>query len=158
MCFSLLYRRSDFIESQLRFQSIKRQLIRLRDRKYPPRPTTNEEMESLFRESDIIENYGKTLNKKHRLYIGSVVEEDFAFHVFASLATIDIVEKFIPTEKRKYLIDGTFSVVPRIFKQFLIIAIEYKNHVSLFSIFGYHKNLSNGCHNRVVHGYSIIPM
>lgn len=116
----------------MKFESVKRTLIRLRDRKYPPRPSTNEEFEVMFKDPKILAEYGKTLNKERILYIGSVIEEEFSFHVFASLATIEVIEKNISPEQRKYLMDGTFRMVPRAFKQLLIIAIEYKNDVNIY--------------------------
>lgn len=69
----------------------------------------------------------------HDLYIDSIIEKDYAFHVFASYANIDLTKKHIPPGQRKYLMDGTFKIVPRQFSkngQLLIIAIEYKNDVS----------------------------
>lgn len=81
------------------------------------------------------EMFGQTLDKQHKLYFGSVVKALFAFHVFVSFSVIDMIKKHITKdklEKRRYLIDGTFKVVPKKFNQLLIIAIEYKNDVRIF--------------------------
>lgn len=111
-------------------------MYRLRDKKYPKRPKSDEEIRTAFSNPKILEEFGRTLDKKRSLYIGSVIEEKYAFHAFASTAMIKIVEEHIPPGQRKYLIDGTFRVVPGQFKkngQLLIIAIEYKNDVCIDS-------------------------
>lgn len=122
-------------ESKLKFKSIKRQLYRLRDKKYPKKkPKTDLEISQTLHQDEIFEEYGKNLNKSHKLYIDSVVEEKYAFHVFASISMIDIVKKYIPPPERIYLLDGTFKIVPRQFTkhgQLLIISIEFKNDVSI---------------------------
>lgn len=79
---------------------------------------------------EIREEYGRTLDGNNALYIGSKIEDEFAFHVFGSHAIIKLVNENILTGQRNYLIDGTFKIVPRNFTQLLIIAIEYKNDVS----------------------------
>lgn len=120
-------------ESELEFESISRHLYRIRDKKkYPKRPSTDEELKAAFANKDTFEEYGLTLDGKRSFYAGSKVKEGrYAFHVFASLGIIDLVKKHIPPNKRKYLVDGTFKIVPRRFRQLLIIAIEYNNDVSL---------------------------
>lgn len=122
-------------ESNLEFESISRQLYRLRDKQYPKRPSTDEEMKNAFAEDDIFDEYGLTLDEQRPFYAGSVIKENkYAFHVFASFGIIDLVKKHIPPNQRKYLMDGTFKIVPRRFRQLLIIAIEYKNNVSTCSM------------------------
>lgn len=117
-------------ESKLQFKKIKRNLYRLRDKRYPKRPSTDEEIRNAFENDGIFAEYGKTLDKRRPLYAGSVVKKkQYAFHVFASYGIIDMVKEHIPPEQRKLLLDGTFRIVPRQFRQLLIIAIEYKNDV-----------------------------
>lgn len=122
----------------LTFKKVKRHLHRLRDKKYPKRPKTDEDIRDAFNDQAIKDEFGTTLDQKRSLYVDSVIEgegeEKFAFHVFASHAMIKIVEEQIPPGQRKYLIDGTFRVTPEQFKkngQLLIIAIEYKNDVCI---------------------------
>lgn len=122
---------------------MKRQLERIRRKPYPKLPkiekgdsdtTFHKKYQNLLNEADIRENYGKSLDKKHKLYFGSVVRPLFAFHVFVSFAVINMIKKHITKEndqKRRYLMDGTFKVVPKRFNQLLIIAIEYKNAVRI---------------------------
>lgn len=119
-------------ESKLRFDSISRQLYRLRDKQYPKRPSTDEELKKAFANENIFAEYGHTLDKRRPFYAGSKIKKNrYAFHVFASFGIIDLVRKHIPPNQRKYLLDGTFKIVPRQFRQLLIIAIEYKNDVSI---------------------------
>lgn len=79
----------------------------------------------------LLKDFGRTLDKTNKLYFGSVVKKAFTFHVFASMCIIKLIESCITKEKlkRKFLIDGTFRVVPRLYYQLLIITVEYKNDV-----------------------------
>lgn len=87
-------------------------------------------MQNAFENDDIFAEYGRTLDKRRPFYAGSVVKKNsYAFHVFASFGIIDMVKQHIPPNQRKFLLDGTFKIVPRRFRQLLIIAIEYKNDV-----------------------------
>lgn len=88
----------------------------------------------MFANPEIMEEYGYTMNKRERFYVGSVIRTVFAFHVFASFSTIKFIKKHIAPEKRNYLLDGTFKIVPspsKLFSQLLLISIEYKNDVSI---------------------------
>lgn len=89
---------------------------------------------------EIRNKYGKTLDNQRPLYVDSVIKKrKYAFHLFASHATVNLIEEHIPPNQRKYLADGTFQVAPRRFSkkggQLLIISIEYKNDVSIFDTF-----------------------
>lgn len=94
-------------------------------------------MASLLKDEEIFDNYGQTLNKKHPFYVNSVVNEEYAFHIFASFAAIELVEKNIPPEKRNYLLDGTFKIIPSNLSQLLIVSIEYKNDVNIETFFAF---------------------
>lgn len=120
---------------------MKRQLDRILRKKYPKLPKLekgedstdlHEKYQTLLDGNDIRKEFGSTLDKRHKLYFGSVVKTLFAFHVFVSFSVIDMIKKHISKEqlqKRRYLMDGTFKVVPKKCNQLLIIAIEYKNDV-----------------------------
>lgn len=128
-------------ESKLKFHSVSRQLYRLRDKQYPKRPESDEDIKVYMHDQKIFDEYGKTLDNLRPLYVDSIVEEQYAFHVFASFKTIGMIEENIPPNERKYLIDGTFKVVPPKFGkmgQLLIICIEYKNDVSNYFLCLYH--------------------
>lgn len=121
-------------ESNLTFGSVQRTLYRLRDKSRPKNPENNEEIRKAMMDPKIAEEYGYSMDKEHRFYMGSVVKKLFAFHVFASLAVINMIkEKIVPNE-RKYLIDATFKIVPRLFSQLLIISIQYKDNVSSYNL------------------------
>lgn len=109
-------------------------MYRIRDKEYPSRPKTDEDIQTTFNNPDIFEEYGKSLNGQHQFYVGSDVNENYAFHVFASFDTIDLIEKYIVPDQRNYLMDGTFKIAPSKFQQLLIISIEYKNDVSIFFV------------------------
>lgn len=130
---SFIFRRTPG-ESKLKQAHIERHLYRLRDKEYPTRPNTHAEVKTMFENPKIMEEYGYTMNKRERFYIGSVIKAVFAFHVFASLSTINFIKKNIAPEGRNYLLDGTFKIVPspsKLFSQLLFISIEYKNDVSI---------------------------
>lgn len=56
--------------------------------------------------------------------------KDFAYCIFASDNIIDGIQKHIPIEKRKYLMDATFKICPfGVFNQFLIVYIEHLEEV-----------------------------
>lgn len=116
-------------ESKLTLESVERQLYRIRDKQYPQRPKTDEEVKNMFKDIAISEQYGSTLNKQHPFYVDSVIKKHFAFHVFVSFAIIELIKKFIKPGQRNYLVDGTFKIAPRQFKQLLILSIEYKKQV-----------------------------
>lgn len=122
-------------ESKLRLESLERQLYRIRDKEYPTRPKTDEDVRATLNDPQIFEEYGKSLNKQHHFYVGSDIAEKYAFHVFASFDIASFIEKHIPPHQRHYLMDGTFKIVPSKFQQLLIISIEYKNDVRIFFIY-----------------------
>lgn len=88
-------------------------------------------MHEALEKPEISSNFRLTLEKNNDLYVGSVVKENHSFIVFASHRIIEISKEFIPLKSRKYLIDGTFKIVPHKFYQLLVIPIEYKNDVSV---------------------------
>lgn len=124
-------------EPQLKFDEVSRNLLRLRDKKYPKRPDTDSEIQNkLLHDPDIRDKYAKTLDKSRWLYVDSVIKErKYAFHLFASFATVELIKQHIPPNQRKYLADGTFRVAPRRFSkgggQLFIVSIEYNNDVSV---------------------------
>lgn len=118
-------------ESTLQFMSVERELYRLRDKQYPNIPRTDKDIERSLKDPNIFEKYGKTLNNQYDFYFDSVINEKYAFHVFASLATISLIKDHIAPEHRNYLMDGTFKIIPREHNQLLIVSIEYKNDASI---------------------------
>lgn len=126
---TIIYRREDAHESKLNFKSCEPTLCRLKNRKYPKIPKKHKQIKELLDNRENLEKYGMTLNKKHRFYIGSVVNDKFSFFVFASMAIIEFIKEHL--KERFYLADGTFRIAPRMFSQLLIISIEFQNDVGV---------------------------
>lgn len=122
-------------QPSLDYQKTKRQLFRIKNKKFPPIPKTIEAMHEALEKPEVSKHFRLTLDKNNDLYVGSVLKKNHSFIVFASHRIIEISKEFIPLQSRKYLIDGTFKVVPRVFYQLLVISIEYKNDVSVSNIF-----------------------
>lgn len=118
------------LETDLEFNKIKRQLYRIKNSKYPKIPRTIGEIKEVYEEANILEKFGRNLDETHELYVGTVEKATYSFTVFVSHKTIDLVEKNIPPSHRKYLIDGTFKIVPSQFYQLMIISIQFANDVS----------------------------
>lgn len=120
----------------MKYKSVKFQLQKLRDQQYPKKPDQkkgdtsieiHKKYTTLMNQPNTLERFGLTLDKNERLYVGSVLRKDYTFHVFASQRIIENIKKHM--KKRNYLMDGTFSIAPRLFYQLLIIAVQYKNDV-----------------------------
>lgn len=114
---------------------MKRQLFRIKNLKYPKLPKNIKDIQLAFGHEDIMKDFGYTLDKTNLLYVGTVFKKSYAFVVFVSQKVINIIGDAIPPEKRRLLIDGTFSMVPRQFQQLIVVSVEYKNDVSFY--FGY---------------------
>lgn len=120
--------------SKLDISKMKRHLDRVKNAKHPKSPKTCGELKELFENQDIIDKYGLNLKSTEKLFIGTIVNKDFAFSLFASFSIIKMIVDHIDPRSRNYLMDGTFSCAPRLFYQLLIISIEYKNDVSFCRI------------------------
>lgn len=108
-----------------------RNLRRYTNKKYPSKPTTTREIKMAYNSFETMQQFGLNLRKTHRFYIDTVENGGSEFTVFASYEMMNMVEEHIPPESRRYMVDGTFDVVPiSHFYQLLVIAIEYKNDVS----------------------------
>lgn len=105
-------------------------LQRHKNKCHPKNPRSVDGIREVFLQPQIIEKYGSNLEDDGRFYIDTIVEDDYAFTVFASKYVIDFIQEHIPPNKRHYLMDGTFDSLPKEYYQLLIISIEYQNDVS----------------------------
>lgn len=113
---------------------MERNLCRIKNKKFPKQPKTAAEIQSLFCEEGIIKEFGYNLSNTERFYMNTVdVPGKYAFTIFGSIDSINIVKEKINPYNRKFLMDGTFKVTPHPYgssSQLLIIFIEYENDVS----------------------------
>lgn len=127
-------------ESRLKFKKLKSMLHRRKSIKYPKLPKKHAEACALLQDQNISAEFLQTADQNGKFYVGSEVKKEHAYHVFASNSVVELITKHMVGQPRRYLIDGTFKVVPRGFAQLLIIAIEYRNKVNEFYL-AYHYHL-----------------
>lgn len=108
---------------------MRQRLYGLKNKKYPKTLKSVEGYKTMLENPENLD-FCFTQDNKDQLYVGTVIKKDFSYMVYASYKTIDMIEKHIGINQRRYLMDGTFRVVPRGFKQLLIICIEFQNDVS----------------------------
>lgn len=109
---------------------MKRQLNRIKNGPKPKIPEDHNELRQLFTNPEIIEKFGFSLDQTSKFYVETIVKDRYSFCIFQSTQIINFVQKYIEPKDRNYLIDGTFSCVPRGFYQLLVICVEYQNDVS----------------------------
>lgn len=134
--FSICRRKKrDKSKTRLKYNNLERKLNRLKNKKHPPIPRTLERTRDVFSVKKNRFKYGNNLDESKKLYIATIIDPTnpkCAFMIFASFNVIQIIEKYIERGQRRYLLDGTFKVTPKLFYQLLIISIEYKNDVMEF--------------------------
>ncbi|XP_073848252.1 uncharacterized protein [Musca autumnalis] len=82
------------------------------------------------------EAYGKSqdMENPRPFYTACIVEDEFTYCIFTSQKSLNLIVDNVTDNQRKWLIDGTFSIVPSgCFTQMLVIYIEYCDHI--FPIF-----------------------
>lgn len=94
----------------------------------PPSPTDIKGIEEAFANENVHHMYGQTMHAdnvhKNQFYRTTYACENFGYSVFASERIIDLISTNFDVAQRKYLMDATFSVVPLLFMQLLIIYFE----------------------------------
>lgn len=108
-----------------------RNLRRIKKTVRPKNPKTVDALIDEFKKPSVMSKFGLNSRKNERFYINTVQRKTFSFTIFASVQIMSLIEKHVKPMDRRYLIDGTFQLVPiGFFRQLLIIHIEYMNDVS----------------------------
>lgn len=111
---------------------MRRNLHRIKAQTLPKTPKSPADIIACFEQDNFMQTYGFTMPPDSKqFYVNTIVEANFSYTIFISQYICDQIKTFQPNQK-KYLIDGTFKIVPYgSYKQLLIIHIEYDNHVSI---------------------------
>lgn len=131
----LIFFYSRYQDSDLRFDKIGRNLLKLANASLPKSPVTCDEIIKAFEINVVIEMYGTTRHDNTNLaptvfYKTTYKCNSFAYVVFASDNIIKGIKSKIPREQRNFLLDATFKICPYgIFKQVLIVYIEHRGEV-----------------------------
>lgn len=108
-----------------------RNLRRIKNTTRPKNPKTVDALIDEFKNPSVMSKFGLNSRKNERFYMNTVRGNTFSFTIFASAQIMTLIENHVKPMDRRYLIDGTFQLVPiGFFRQLLIIHIEYMNDVS----------------------------
>lgn len=115
------------------FSTSRRNLYRIRSETMPNPPKTASEIVAAYENAEIMQEYGTSVAigeaQINPFYRNVVSERRFAYCIFASQAIIDRIA-VLPIANRRYLMDGTFRVVPYgDFNQLLVIHITIMEKV-----------------------------
>lgn len=111
----------------LDFFKYERTLQLIRSASFPKNPVTCDEISNAFQNENIMNSIGRSQHvAKEAFFNGVVQSEEYSFCVFSSKNIMNMIEKHIDVNRRHYLLDATFKVVPvGPFNQFLIFYINY---------------------------------
>lgn len=111
-----------------------RTLQLIRSASFPKNPVTCDEISEAFQNRNIMDAIGRSQHvTKDEFYNGIVQNEQYSFCVFSSKHIMNMIENHIEVDRRHYLLDATFKVVPvGPFNQFLIFYVNYIQKVSEF--------------------------
>lgn len=116
------------------FPTMQRQLNRIKNCLTPDAPKNAADVARVFAMPEIMDRYGKTRGEpKEAFYVGSISHQSFGMAIFASPS---IVAKLPTLKNKRFMIDGTFRVVPHgEFCQLLVLHLERKNRVCRIQIY-----------------------
>lgn len=90
-----------------------RTLQLIRSASFPKNPLTCDEIVDAFKDKNIMDAIGRSQHvAKDVFYDGVVQTEHYSFCVFSSKYMIQMIENHIEVDRRHYLLDATFKVVP----------------------------------------------
>lgn len=129
---STVFSRREPGESKLQFKQLQRTASRVKSNRHPKAPRTITEIKNAFAKPEIYNKYALNLRQTRPFYIDTIDDgPKSAFTILASHQMIDLIEEHVAPEEKRYLMDGTFAVVPiGCYYQLLIIHLEFKNDVS----------------------------
>lgn len=100
---------------------------RIKQQALPAPPTRIEEIHERFQNQHVNDLYGRTKNKlnpeKNQFYRTTYISDDFSYSLFASQRIIDLIQEY-PVDKRRFMMDATFKIVPKMYSQVLVIYFE----------------------------------
>lgn len=104
---------------------MERNLRRIKNHSFPASPTSGDEIIEIFSSEDMINSFGKTKHESPTLfYKGTICNKSYTCTFFASDHIISLIGENIERNRRKYLMDATFKIVPvGCFSQILIIYV-----------------------------------
>ena len=115
-------------DSTIQYHRVERTLRRIASKTMPAAPKTIDEIEKAFGNEHVNRLYGQTKHQtdteKNQFYRTTHVTDEFGYTIFASQRCIDLIEFNYPASERRYCMDATFKVVPRLFYQLFIIYVE----------------------------------
>lgn len=91
---------------------MERNARRYKNKKYLKLPKSATNIIRAFADKEIVAKFAFNLRKTKWFYIDTVVNGPNFFTVFATHQIIDSIKKHIAPENRKYMLDGTFKIVP----------------------------------------------
>lgn len=151
-------------DSTIQYHRVERTLRRIASKTMPPAPKTIDQIGSTFANEHVNRLYGQTSHKsdteKNQFYRTTHVSDEFAYSVFASQRCIELIEAHYPVNERRYTMDATFKIVPRLFYQLLIIYFETPTKQVQFSFLNITKLILMisfvffFCDNRHFHSFS----
>lgn len=143
-CFSFSFLLSFRFKGQVDcdFTLVKRGLYYIRNKLLPDSPKTIADIIAAFEQPDVEKTIGSSKHSEDiPFYVGCHEEKNenddhsYAFCVFKSQHTIDLINKHIPNfEERDILLDATFKCCPfGPFKQLLLLYFRYQDKVFPFA-------------------------
>lgn len=99
----------------------------LRQNKYGKSPNTVEEIKNAFETESIKDGLGRSLyGQKRTLFKQIQIEKNFSNCIFASEASIALIEQNLDPSERFFIMDGTFRITPQgVFSQVLVLYIRF---------------------------------